>query len=45
MDKLASTDTPHPDHQLFVRLVRQWADEFDTRRIRRYLTDYLTTLP
>lgn len=44
LDKLAAIETMNPDYQPFIKILRQLADEFDTRRIRQYLTDCLTTI-
>lgn len=44
LDKLAAIEAMSSDYKPFVKQVRNWADEFDTRRIRTYLTDCLTTI-
>ncbi len=41
--KLSAIEAMSSDYKPFVNLLRRWAEEFDTRRIRSYLTDCLTT--
>jgi PleD family two-component response regulator len=43
LDKLIAIETTDEAYQPFARKIRHWADEFDTRSIRAYLTDCLTT--
>ena len=44
LNQLSTIDAIHSDYRPFVNVLRQWANEFDTRRIRQYLTDCLTTI-
>lgn len=43
LDKLTAIEALDPAYQPFAQKLRHWADEFDTRRIRTYLTNCLTT--
>ncbi|WP_020602777.1 hybrid sensor histidine kinase/response regulator [Spirosoma spitsbergense] len=43
LDKLTVIETTDAAYQPFARKIRHWTDEFDTRSIRTYLTECLTT--
>ncbi|GAB3982911.1 hypothetical protein GCM10028806_55530 [Spirosoma terrae] len=43
LEKLSAIDAMNSDYRPFVTILRQWANEFDTRRIRQYLTDCLNS--
>ncbi|GAB3711026.1 hypothetical protein GCM10027592_48210 [Spirosoma flavus] len=43
VEKLLAIEAMNAKYRPFVNILRQWANEFDTRRIRQYLTDCLNT--